>query len=197
MTVYARSDVMHVTVSRAHGGCGEPHSRPVRNGAPDKLWKLSCPQCQQFLASDPLWSGTLADVPDTPDEVLARDNVQKTTMKSRDDLMALAVAKLAGLPVAEFLTGVVAQTADQGVMLCGDGHENVPSAKFCGECGVKLHAEPPSTAAVTVTVDDVADDTPAKPAKTRAARQARAGRTPRAASEPRTPRSRQRVTEAL
>jgi hypothetical protein len=138
MPVYARSDVMHVTVSRAHGGCGEPHTRPVRNGAPSKTWALDCPQCQRYLTHDPLWSGTMADVPSTPDEDLARDNAEKSTARSRDDIMALALAKIAGLPVAEFLGGMIGQATDAGTVSCLNGHENFPSAKFCAECGTSM-----------------------------------------------------------
>lgn len=52
MTLYARADVMHVSVPVANGGCGQPHSRPVRNGAPDKEWALTCPDCETFLRQD-------------------------------------------------------------------------------------------------------------------------------------------------
>src|SRR5215472_6585962 len=121
---YARSDVMYVTVSRAHGGCGESHSRPVRNGAPAKMWQLNCPKCSAYLLHDPLWSGTLADVPSTPDEDTARDNVEKNTARSREDIMALALAKIAGLPVADFLSGMVGQATDTGTVNCSAGHEN-------------------------------------------------------------------------
>jgi hypothetical protein len=138
---YARSDVMNVTVSRAHGGCGDPHSRPIRNGAPAKIWQLDCPQCRAYLHDDPLWSDTLADLPSTPDEDTARDTAEKHTARSRDDIMALALAKIAGLPVAEFLSGMVGQAADSGTVECAAGHENFPSAKFCAECGERLAAD--------------------------------------------------------
>lgn len=141
MPVYARSDVMYVTVGRKHGGCGEPHARPVVNGAPARSWKLDCPQCQSHLAHDPLWSGTMADVPSTPDEDLARDNVEKSTARSREDIMALALAKIAGLPVAEYLSGMLGNAVDTGTVSCPDGHENFPSSKFCGECGARMNAD--------------------------------------------------------
>lgn len=141
MPVYARSDVMYVTVGRKHGGCGESHARPVVNGAPTRTWKLDCPQCQAHLAHDPLWSGTMADVPSTPDEDLARDNAEKSTARSREDIMALALAKIAGLPVAEFLGGMIGQAADTGTVSCPDGHENFPTSKFCAECGAKMSAD--------------------------------------------------------
>jgi hypothetical protein len=52
--------------------------------------------------------------------------------------MALALAKIAGLPVAEFLGGMIGQAADDGVITCAAGHDNFPSAKFCAECGGRL-----------------------------------------------------------
>lgn len=152
MSVYARSDVMNVTVSRAHGGCGQPHSRPVRNGAAARTWALDCPLCQQYLSGDPLWSGTLADVPATPDEDLARDSAEKQTSRSREDIMALALAKIAGLPVAEFLGGMIGQAADTGTVACHAGHENFPSAKFCAECGERISASGDVEAAHTSSI---------------------------------------------
>lgn len=138
MTVYARSDIAAVTVGRSHGGCGEVHSRPVVNGAPARTWGLTCPPCEAHLTHDPAWSGTLADVPSTPDEDLARESAVKKTISSRDDIMALALAKIAGLPVAEYLTGMVGKAVDSGTVLCNRGHENFPQSKFCGECGAPL-----------------------------------------------------------
>jgi hypothetical protein len=159
---------MSVAVSRAHGGCGEPHSRPVSHGAPAKIWALNCPQCSEYLANDPLWSGTLADVPTTPDEDLARDNAEKSTTRSREDIMALALAKIAGLPVAEFLEPMIKRTADYGTIACAAGHENVPSSKFCAECGARLVISVPAVpdaddrtlpaAAVTVPATVESDD---------------------------------------
>jgi hypothetical protein len=147
MTTYARSDVASVTVGRSHGGCGETHRRPVTNGNPARSWGLVCSLCEAHLTHDPLWSGSLAEVPDTPDEVSARDNVQRHTARSRDDLVALALAKIAGLPVAEFLGEMVGQAADQGTVYCSAGHENFPTAKFCSECGGSLKRDAPGALA--------------------------------------------------
>jgi hypothetical protein len=49
MTLYARGDLMAVSVPETSGGCGTVHSRPVRDGAPDKLWALDCTACEHFL----------------------------------------------------------------------------------------------------------------------------------------------------
>lgn len=52
MTLYARGDVMCIGVPVTSGGCGDTHSRPVRDGAPVKLWALDCPGCERFLNGD-------------------------------------------------------------------------------------------------------------------------------------------------
>src|SRR5580698_6953669 len=49
MTLYARSDLMSVSVPVASGGCGGTHSRPVRDGAPARDFRLDCPGCETFL----------------------------------------------------------------------------------------------------------------------------------------------------
>jgi hypothetical protein len=175
MPVYARSDVVCVTVSHSHGGCGTVHARPVVNGAPAKVWSVDCPQCKDYLAKDPLWSTTLADVPSSPDEDLARDNAEKSTTRSREDIMALALAKIAGLPVTEFLGGMLGQAADQGTVKCVNNHENFPSAKFCAECGAPLN----------VPAGDVVSGEAAAP--TLAAPKPPAVRQPRTPRVPRTP----------
>jgi hypothetical protein len=138
MTLYARSDVASVTVSRSHHGCGETHRRPLQNGSPVRLWALTCVPCETHLTHDPLWAGTVPDVPDTPDETRAQENSQRTSVKSREDLMALAMAKIAGLPVSEFLGEMIGASANRGTVNCASGHENFPNAKFCAECGSKL-----------------------------------------------------------
>lgn len=163
---YARSDVMYVTVSRAHGGCGEAHSRPVVQGAPVKTWQLDCPQCAAYLLNDPLWSGSLAEVPSTPDEDTARETARTQTERSREDIMALALAKIAGLPVAEFLGGMIGNTAiavesgQPATVKCPAGHENFATAKFCAECGGRLGDEQPTSAVTTATETSGMDAAP-------------------------------------
>src|ERR1700684_334669 len=95
MTLYARSDLMSVSIPVTSGGCGPPHSRPVRKGAPAKDFRLDCPGCENFLKGggrtvlhvtqgskelgipthqewvadcDPCWGATPESVPETPDE---------------------------------------------------------------------------------------------------------------------------------
>ena len=49
MTLYARSDVMSVSIPVSSGGCGQSHSRPVHQGAPARDFRLDCPGCENFL----------------------------------------------------------------------------------------------------------------------------------------------------
>jgi len=79
---HARSDVMSVAVPLEAGGCGVSHSRPVTNGVPDEVWTLTCPACEVFLAKDPLWSATEAEIPETPDEVKIREDNEKRGQKA-------------------------------------------------------------------------------------------------------------------
>lgn len=96
MSLYARSDMMSISIPETSGGCGAGHQRPVTRGAPAKVWKLDCPRCESYLRgdgkakvikvitgdkeagipnrlehvvdSDPHWSTTVEGIPATPDE---------------------------------------------------------------------------------------------------------------------------------
>lgn len=107
MTVHARSDISGVSISEAHGGCGETHSRPVVNGAPADSWSLSCPRCEEFLRFDPCWSAVRDSVPETPDEVSAREDRQKRTDTDTQRMMAEAVTSL-----PEILSQMIAGNAE-------------------------------------------------------------------------------------
>jgi hypothetical protein len=52
ISVYARSDVMSVAIPASDGGCGGQHSRPVVQGAPAKMWKLTCGPCETAIKRD-------------------------------------------------------------------------------------------------------------------------------------------------
>lgn len=95
MTVYARSDVMGVTLSREHGGCGATHSRPVTHGAPVKVWGLSCPTCEDHLRSDPNWAVDPEEIPETPDEVKLRESREKRGEKTVAANLEASIASLA------------------------------------------------------------------------------------------------------
>lgn len=135
MPLYARADVLSVSIGQSHGGCGTTHRRPMVQGSAVKIWELSCPQCQGHLAHDPLWAGSPADIPATPDEQRTKDNTSVILGRNRDDIMAMALAKLAGLPVGDLFD---ANSTETHVVTCSNGHSNFPTAKFCGDCGEPL-----------------------------------------------------------
>ena len=150
MTVYARSDLAHVSVSKAHGGCGVPggHSRPVRNGAPVHPWALTCGECEDFLRSDAHWSVTPSEIPETHDEAKTREDFERRGAKDKDAVLTLALARLAGIPSAELpdsltrmISGVPAHIP--GVLECPSGHGNPAGQKFCGQCGASMSGTAP------------------------------------------------------
>lgn len=133
---------MSVSLSAAHGGCGKTHSRPVEHGAPVHPWALDCSACENHLrASDPHWSPTVSEIPETPDETKAREDLTKRSERSSADLTALMLARLAGDAGAEMtiqqLMGMRAG-AEGSPSLCPEGHKNPPTAKFCTECGQQV-----------------------------------------------------------
>jgi hypothetical protein len=103
MTVYGRSDVCYVAISREHGGCGEGHARPVVHGAPAQVWALTCHGgCEDFLRHDPLWAVTPQGIPETLDEKTTREDVEKrgevqraAAMQDTNQLIALALSRMA------------------------------------------------------------------------------------------------------
>lgn len=98
MTVYGRSDICYVAISRDHGGCGEGHARPVTHGAPAKVWALTCHGgCEDFLRHDPLWAPTPQGIPETPDETVTREDVEKRGQIDQAASVAEALERLASL----------------------------------------------------------------------------------------------------
>lgn len=143
MGLYARSDVSAVTVGQAHGGCGRTHHRPANDGRPNPVWKLECGPCETHLRSDALWSVTLSEVPETPDETKSREDFEKRGALDRDQVMALAMAKLAGVELPETLRRPVSGLQPHipivaGQVVCDAGHPNEAGSKFCAECGSAL-----------------------------------------------------------
>jgi hypothetical protein len=154
MTAYARSDVMGVSISPQHGGCGETHSRPVREGAPDKIWALTCGPCEDILRSDPHWAGHPDDIPETPDEQMRRESDQRAGKRQRENSTHDAIqelSKLGDLPkaieqLAQIMTGGTLQgqtgpTTEE----CPSGHVVPTGTKFCPECGVSMLVAPDNT----------------------------------------------------
>lgn len=102
MTLWARADVSYVSVPASSGGCGQPHTRPVVNGAPAKDFPLNCQGCENYLRADiarsggnkkvrtvngdyglplkdrylGLWGATKDTVPESPDDELSREHAE-------------------------------------------------------------------------------------------------------------------------
>lgn len=127
MTLYARSDVCAISVPVTSGGCGQMHSRPVRNGIPAKTWGLDCDRCCAYLSgagrprvikvtpgdvkagimpvqervadSDPQWSSVPEQIPMTPDELRADRHFRDTAQLQIDAMNALGTAMANGLKI--------------------------------------------------------------------------------------------------
>ena len=128
MTLYARSDLMSVSIPATSGGCGQSHSRPVRAGAPVKTWALTCPDgCESYLRgekkakviqvipgdkdrgipsqmkhvadSDPHWSTTPEGVPQTPDERQVHRVRSEQGQRQLETLSAFAALKQANVTI--------------------------------------------------------------------------------------------------
>ena len=147
MTVYARNDLAYVFLSDAHEGCGNPHRRPVEHGAPVKQWALTCVQCEKFLSTDSCWATSLADLPETPDEIKGREDFTKRGATDRDNILAIAMAKLAGVELPQTIRQAISGVSPEvpaiaGKMICENGHDAEPGSKFCGECGRPMRRPP-------------------------------------------------------
>lgn len=139
MSLYARSDLASVTVSAAHGGCGTVHVRPAPGGKPSPVWKLSCVPCEAHLRTDPMWSGSLSEVPETPTELREREDFEKRGAIDRDLLTVRALAKLAGEEIPDTMRRAVnGRPVVPGLVECPAGHASAAGSKFCGECGAPL-----------------------------------------------------------
>jgi hypothetical protein len=143
MSLYARSDVMSVSVPVASGGCGATHTRPVRNGVPAKEFELTCPGCEIFLKGggrtvlrytpgdrdngilptqervadcDPCWGSTPDAAPETPDErIFVRKRI-KRAQEQLDQLNALAAAQAAGLDIPPEAMWLLSRTLDPKIV---------------------------------------------------------------------------------
>ena len=138
MTLYPASSPMAVIVpTETFGGCGNLHSRPVRNGAPVHPWVFDCPPCENHLRHDPLWSTTLSEIPETHDEGKAREDFDKRGARDKDQVLAMALAKLAGVELPESLLRPITGNMPRAVALmeCPSGHPGKPGSKFCATCG--------------------------------------------------------------
>ena len=118
------------------------HAREVTHGAPAKHFALTCSPCEGFLkerASD-IWASTLADIAETPDETKGREDFQKRGATDRDNVLAIALAKMAGVELPQTIRQAIsgaspALPAIAGIMVCEAGHDCEPGSRFCSECG--------------------------------------------------------------
>jgi hypothetical protein len=127
MALYARSDLMSVSIPAKSGGCGASHSRPVHAGAPAKEWELNCPDCEAYLKGDrkpkilkttpgdpklgipaqqervadgdPHWSSTPESAPLTPDEKRTNSVRTERATSQIQMIQALAALRAAGTDI--------------------------------------------------------------------------------------------------
>lgn len=127
MTLYARSDLMSVSIPSTSGGCGDSHSRPVVKGSPARDWRLDCPHCEAYLKGsrkpqilkttpgdpklgipskqervadcDPHWSSTPESVPLTPDEQSVNATRTERAGHQIQMIQALAALRAAGTEI--------------------------------------------------------------------------------------------------
>ncbi len=131
MTLYAMGSLMSTGVPRSHGGCGERHGRPVKNGAPVKLWALECPQCEVELRDSPHWAPTISEIPETYDEKIIREDQEKRGQRELEQGTAQALGHLSGLPA---VMERMLERLDRGgvkavVTRCANGHETLADSK--------------------------------------------------------------------
>jgi hypothetical protein len=142
---YARSDLMSVNIPAESGGCGRPggHSRPVIKGAPAKVWKLECPQCEAVLSgarkpkilkynidkatgrtlnqeriadADERWSSTPDTIPLTPDEERTNATRETRGRMQIEMLQALAAWRATGIDVPAEAMWLLERELPEGVL---------------------------------------------------------------------------------
>jgi hypothetical protein len=144
MSLYARSDLMSVSIPNASGGCGRTHSRPVTKGVVARVWELNCPPCEAYLRgdnkgkvikvtggdknkgiaprmehvadSDPHWASTPASVPQTPDEEKIHSVRAELGAKQLQMLEGFAAAVKAGLDIPPDAMYVLEQNFDPRIL---------------------------------------------------------------------------------
>src|SRR5215469_16459366 len=103
-TLFARSDLMSVALPAESGGCGQVHSRPVVNGAPAKIWRITdadCPYCVAALKGDPQWGVDQLHIPQTPDEAELTEKMKEQGQMVQEQVSkALATNAMAAMQAA-------------------------------------------------------------------------------------------------
>lgn len=141
MALFARSDLMSISIPVTSGGCGATHSRPVTRGRPDKTWKLECDQgCEAYLRgdkrmkiintipgdkdrgipsrlvhvadADPHWSSTPEGIPLTPDEQHIYKLRAEQGKQQLDMLTAFAALRQGGVQIPEQAQWLIDRTLE-------------------------------------------------------------------------------------
>lgn len=144
MPLYARSDLMSVSIPANSGGCGSTHSRPVKQGAVQKVWELRCPPCESYLRgdrrprvikvtggdknkgipsrmehvadADPHWASSPEAVPKTPDEENIHTIRAVQGAEQLKMLEAFAAATAAGLDIPKEAWWLLEQNFDPRIL---------------------------------------------------------------------------------
>jgi hypothetical protein len=141
---YARADIQAVTVGEGHGGCGEEHRRePDPDGRPADVFFVDCDMCELFLSRDPLWSASLDELPESPDQEKARLAFEQKGAKQLSSLRTLALARMAGITASDVPAELKAMITSgpvrvPGITVCSAGHDNVPGSRYCSTCGTPM-----------------------------------------------------------
>jgi hypothetical protein len=169
MTLYARSDVMHVSLG-VHG-CGASHSREVTRGVPAKIFKIDCTPCESHLKgdhkpqklvyetdpksgqvvrqarvpdSDPMYSSTPDTVPLTPDEERTNTVRSERGRMQIEMLQALAALRSTGIEVPPEAMWLLERELPAGMLagtvVCANSHDVPAGSGFCPQCGVSMAA---------------------------------------------------------
>jgi hypothetical protein len=152
MSLYARSDLMSISVPVTSGGCGSVHTRPVSRGVPARTWKLDCDKgCESYLRGDAKMKIIKVIPGDKEQGIPGRmeHHINKVrTEKGAQELQYLAALgqlKQMGIAVPDNAMWLLERTFDprivKGSVVCPDGHENAAGTKFCGECGVTMNTK--------------------------------------------------------
>ena len=143
MTLYARSDVMSVSIPAASGGCNSQHSRPVVKGVPAKVWGLTCAPCEAYLKgdrkqkilkyhidkttgqairqervadADDRWGSTPDTIPLTPDEAATNATRTERGRMQIEMLQALASIRATGINVPPEALYLLERELPEGVL---------------------------------------------------------------------------------
>ena len=143
MPLYARSDVMGVSIPVESGGCGQNHTRPVIKGAPVKTFKLTCGPCESYLRgdrkprilkyhidkatgqsvrqervadSDSMWSSTPDTIPLTPDEDRTNTTRESRGKMQIEMIQALAAMRSTGIQVPAEAMWLLEREIPEGVL---------------------------------------------------------------------------------